>query len=98
MERKHAISKRRPPCLASLLIISPVSRSNDRLTAILPCTTVISNLIVIMDYKQQQSAPPTTKPRLIIHGGAGNVTPASVTPELYREFRNTLLTIVSRIG
>jgi L-asparaginase len=48
-----------------------------------------------MDYKPQQLAPPTVKPRLIIHGGAGNITPASLSPDRYKEFRDSLLTIAS---
>ena len=34
-------------------------------------------------------------PRLIIHGGAGNITPSTLPPELYQEYRASLLTIVS---
>lgn len=48
-----------------------------------------------MEYKPQEPTSPAIQPRIIIHGGAGNITPASVTPELYREFRDALLTIVS---
>ncbi|KAK1782326.1 nucleophile aminohydrolase [Copromyces sp. CBS 386.78] len=36
------------------------------------------------------------QPRLIIHGGAGNITPASLGPELYAAYRSSLLTIVSK--
>ncbi|KAK3315975.1 putative 20S proteasome subunit alpha type 2 [Apodospora peruviana] len=49
-----------------------------------------------MEYKQQQQAPAKIKPRLIIHGGAGNLTPANLSPDLYREYRDTLLTIVTK--
>ncbi|KAK3380956.1 putative 20S proteasome subunit alpha type 2 [Podospora didyma] len=51
-----------------------------------------------MEYKQQQQCkpPPTVKPRLIIHGGAGNITPANLTPEVYQAYRTSLLTIVSK--
>lgn len=47
-----------------------------------------------MEYKQQ-SPLPRTAPRLIIHGGAGNVTPATVPPEKYALYREALLTIAS---
>jgi L-asparaginase len=46
-----------------------------------------------MEYKQQPS-PAKVQPRIIIHGGAGNITPATLTPERYTEFRTALLTIV----
>ncbi|KAK0628784.1 nucleophile aminohydrolase [Bombardia bombarda] len=49
-----------------------------------------------MEYKQQPQAAPHVKPRLIIHGGAGNLKPANLPPKLYREYRETLLTIVSK--
>jgi hypothetical protein len=49
-----------------------------------------------MEYKPQLTSPPNSQlqPRLIIHGGAGNITPATLTPERYAEFRTALLTIV----
>ncbi|KAK4043322.1 nucleophile aminohydrolase [Parachaetomium inaequale] len=49
-----------------------------------------------MEYKRQQPSPPKLQPRLIIHGGAGNITPATLTPERYAEFRAALLTIISK--
>ncbi|KAK3333007.1 putative 20S proteasome subunit alpha type 2 [Cercophora scortea] len=49
-----------------------------------------------MEYKQQKPAPPRVKPRIIIHGGAGNITPASIPPDLYAEYRASLLTIISK--
>ncbi|KAK0644066.1 nucleophile aminohydrolase [Cercophora newfieldiana] len=49
-----------------------------------------------MEYKRQQPALPVVKPRLIIHGGAGNITPASLSPDRYKEYRDSLLTIVSK--
>lgn len=46
-----------------------------------------------MEYKRQgQSA--STSPRLIIHGGAGNIQPATLPPEKYTAYREALLTIV----
>lgn len=48
-----------------------------------------------MEYKRPQPpSPAKTQPRLIIHGGAGNITPATLTPDRYAEFRTALLTIV----
>ncbi|KAK3291324.1 nucleophile aminohydrolase [Chaetomium fimeti] len=51
-----------------------------------------------MEYKPQPTSPPNPQlqPRLIIHGGAGNITPATLTPERYAEFRTALLTIISK--
>ncbi|KAK1755509.1 Isoaspartyl peptidase [Echria macrotheca] len=49
-----------------------------------------------MEYKRQKPASPI-QPRIIIHGGAGNITPTSITPALYEQYRTTLLTIISKI-
>ncbi|KAK4237160.1 hypothetical protein C8A03DRAFT_16258 [Achaetomium macrosporum] len=49
-----------------------------------------------MEYKPQPPSGPKLQPRLIIHGGAGNITPATLTPDRYKEFRVALLTIVSK--
>ncbi|KAH6618230.1 nucleophile aminohydrolase [Chaetomium sp. MPI-SDFR-AT-0129] len=50
-----------------------------------------------MEYKRLQPASPAKiQPRLIIHGGAGNITPANLTPDRYAEFRAALLTIISK--
>ncbi|KAI1472711.1 N-terminal nucleophile aminohydrolase [Daldinia caldariorum] len=50
-----------------------------------------------MEYKRQPERNATqVKPRLIIHGGAGNITPEKLGPEKYQEFRHALLTIVSK--
>ncbi|KAL2161863.1 hypothetical protein VTH06DRAFT_7647 [Thermothelomyces fergusii] len=46
-----------------------------------------------MEYKRQHPASPKVPPRLIIHGGAGNITPSTLTPDRYAEFRASLLTI-----
>ncbi|KAK0103526.1 hypothetical protein ONS95_005547 [Cadophora gregata] len=35
-------------------------------------------------------------PRIIIHGGAGNITPSNLPPSQYREFHHSLLTILSQ--
>jgi hypothetical protein len=67
----------------------PLNRSNS-------CTAPYTNYIDMfdkMEYKQQPS-PAKVQPRLIIHGGAGNITPATLTPERYAEFRTAMLTIV----
>ena len=45
-----------------------------------------------MEYKVQSQQ--AIKPRLIIHGGAGNIQPDKFTPERYAEYRKALLTIV----
>lgn len=47
-----------------------------------------------MKYKRQ-TREPKTAPRLIIHGGAGNTTPATLPPEKYAAYREALLTIAS---
>ncbi|KAL2187678.1 N-terminal nucleophile aminohydrolase [Thermothelomyces heterothallicus CBS 203.75] len=49
-----------------------------------------------MEYKRQQASSPKVPPRLIIHGGAGNITPSNLTPDRYAEFRTALLTIISK--
>ncbi|XXG95793.1 hypothetical protein Hte_002064 [Hypoxylon texense] len=48
-----------------------------------------------MEYKRQLAVP-QVKPRLIIHGGAGNITPEKLGPEKYKQYRHALLTIVSK--
>merc|ERR1712093_412489 len=35
-------------------------------------------------------------PRIIIHGGAGNITPSNLPPSEYRQFHTSLLTILSQ--
>ncbi|UNI18078.1 hypothetical protein JDV02_004371 [Purpureocillium takamizusanense] len=51
-----------------------------------------------MEYKQQLPEPATTrvriKPRIIIHGGAGNIRRKGYPPGKYEEYRHALLTIV----
>ncbi|KAF3055057.1 putative isoaspartyl peptidase/L-asparaginase [Daldinia childiae] len=50
-----------------------------------------------MEYKHQLERNATqVKPRLIIHGGAGNITPENLGPEKYKQYRHALLTIVSK--
>ncbi|KAH7028168.1 nucleophile aminohydrolase [Microdochium trichocladiopsis] len=46
-----------------------------------------------MEYKQQHHAKVT--PRLIIHGGAGNIA-ASMSPEKYNGYKEALLTIIAK--
>lgn len=46
-------------------------------------------------YESQISRKPITQPRIIIHGGAGNIRPETMPPERYQLFRASLLTIVS---
>ncbi|OTA95561.1 hypothetical protein M434DRAFT_69035 [Hypoxylon sp. CO27-5] len=50
-----------------------------------------------MEYKQQSThTEMQVKPRLIIHGGAGNITPEKLGPKKYEQYRHALLTIVSK--
>lgn len=51
-----------------------------------------------MEYKQQSQPAPTTKPRLIIHGGAGNIKPTNLTPERYQAVRKSLLGMVRNLA
>lgn len=46
-----------------------------------------------MEYKRQDPSA-RTSPRLIIHGGAGNIQPATLPPGKYAAYREALLTIV----
>lgn len=45
--------------------------------------------------RRQSSALVKVKPRLIIHGGAGNIKPANLTPQRYQAMRKSLLGMVS---
>ncbi|KAI7352705.1 N-terminal nucleophile aminohydrolase [Hortaea werneckii] len=38
--------------------------------------------------------PPPVRPRIIIHGGAGNINPANLPPNLYATYRHALLKIL----
>ncbi|RMY79857.1 hypothetical protein D0862_12989, partial [Hortaea werneckii] len=38
--------------------------------------------------------PPPIRPRIIIHGGAGNITPSNLPPSLYNTYRQALLKIL----
>ncbi|KAI7207786.1 N-terminal nucleophile aminohydrolase [Hortaea werneckii] len=38
--------------------------------------------------------PPPIRPRIIIHGGAGNITPSNLPPYLYTTYRHALLKIL----
>jgi hypothetical protein len=53
-----------------------------------------------MEYKPQpQPQPhplsPIIPPRLILHGGAGNITPSNLPPPLYKQYRDAMLTILA---
>lgn len=49
-----------------------------------------------MEYKQQlPSKPSSVAPRLIIHGGAGNILPSNLSPERYTQFHDSLLSILA---
>jgi L-asparaginase len=45
-----------------------------------------------MDYKKPS---PSITPRLIIHGGAGNILPSNLPPKKYKDYRDSLLKILS---
>lgn len=47
-----------------------------------------------MEYKQQPAASPQFQPRLIIHGGAGNIVRRGFPEEKYQAFRASLIRIV----
>ncbi|POS68839.1 L-asparaginase [Diaporthe helianthi] len=50
-----------------------------------------------MDCKQRRSSSsPRIKPRLIIHGGAGNIKPTNLTPERYEAVRASLLGMIAK--
>jgi L-asparaginase len=48
-----------------------------------------------MEYAEKNHGAWRFKPRLIIHGGAGNILRDKVSPEKYEAYRHALLTIVS---
>jgi L-asparaginase len=47
-----------------------------------------------MEYKASSSKKKMT-PRLIIHGGAGNITPSNLPPLQYKKFHSALLSILA---
>ncbi|KDN65481.1 putative asparaginase [Colletotrichum sublineola] len=49
-----------------------------------------------MEYKRQSPAAVKVKPRLIIHGGAGNIKPSNLAPPEYEAYRRALLTIIGK--
>ncbi|ROV92114.1 hypothetical protein VSDG_07563 [Cytospora chrysosperma] len=49
-----------------------------------------------MEYKRPVQTSPKVKPRLIIHGGAGNIKPSNLTPERYNAVRQSLLEMVAK--
>ncbi|KAM0279739.1 hypothetical protein ACHAQH_004430 [Verticillium albo-atrum] len=49
-----------------------------------------------MEYKMQHPQAPKVKPRLIIHGGAGNITHAYLPPKDWKVYRESLLTILAK--
>lgn len=51
-----------------------------------------------MEYKrpkEQAQSRLKIKPRLIIHGGAGNIKPTTLTPERYQAVRKSMLGMVN---
>ncbi|KAL2116046.1 hypothetical protein VTJ04DRAFT_10301 [Mycothermus thermophilus] len=49
-----------------------------------------------MDSILPQASPAKIQPRIIIHGGAGNISRATLTPERRAEFRASLLDIITK--
>jgi L-asparaginase len=50
-----------------------------------------------MDYKiPAKTSGKKLTPRIIIHGGAGNITPSNLPKHLYVQFHSSLLTIVAK--
>lgn len=47
-----------------------------------------------MEYKRPVLPSKGLQPRIIIHGGAGNITHANFPPARYKQYREALLTIV----
>lgn len=47
-----------------------------------------------MEYKQQQPYSSKNKPRLVIHGGAGNIVRHGFPASKYKQYRSALLSIV----
>ena len=50
-----------------------------------------------MEYKPQQQSQPKVVPRLIIHGGAGNIKQSTLPPEKRKAYREALFRIVKPI-
>jgi L-asparaginase len=48
-----------------------------------------------MEYKPSTSSSPRITPRLIIHGGAGNILPSNLPPTKYAAYHDSLLRILS---
>lgn len=48
-----------------------------------------------MEYKARRPLQPKVSPRIILHGGAGNVTPSALPPEKRQAYREALFSIVS---
>ncbi|KAF4959981.1 hypothetical protein FGADI_1255 [Fusarium gaditjirri] len=49
-----------------------------------------------MEYRVQEQTIPRLKPRLVIHGGAGNIQRDTYPPEQFRAYRKALIDIVTR--
>lgn len=49
-----------------------------------------------MEYKPIPPSPARFKPQIIIHGGAGNITPETLPPDRYSQYRESLLTIIGK--
>lgn len=51
-----------------------------------------------MDYSIAEPDAVRIEPRLIIHGGAGNILRSNLPPEKYAAYRSSLLSIVSALS
>ncbi|KAK0744367.1 nucleophile aminohydrolase [Apiosordaria backusii] len=49
-----------------------------------------------IEYKPQSPTPNRFRPRVIIHGGAGNISPSTLPPHRYKQYRESLLTIITK--
>lgn len=79
---------------------SPHSSTSDAVASLLQSSLALQwhwPAALKMEFKRPESTPhPSIKPRLIIHGGAGNIKPTTLTPERYHAVRQSLLGMVSR--
>lgn len=91
----HTITQPAP----SPTIVHCCNSSQASLSAVL-CNYSVSLPSYIMDTEKylipagSSSNHALLKPRLVIHGGAGNIRPENYPPEVYKEYRDSLLDIV----
>jgi len=86
--------------LGNMLLIRAVSQSDKlleravfqyliRINQVVPIQILIA--LVTMNHKI-----PAINPRLIIHGGAGNILPSNLSPEKYQKSHDSLLSILAQ--